>query len=1365
MYHFTMLQSISKKGSFALLTFKRRIAYAAFFLFTALLSFTTQRVSAQTAGDYRSIINGGLPATVFWGDASTWERYDGVAWVAAVVAPDFNDGVITVRSPTYVRINGDLTIDQTIIENGATIQPNSAGATLTINNGVGTDLELNSFAATVWANNHLLNVTSGALIDGINSNMQYRGLTLINNGTINATFNPRPDVASTTISGVGTIYILKTANNGNCFLAGNQTITNALQFDFGNLITGANKVILTSNAIVQNLTLSNYYVIGNLEMQFAIGNITKNFLVGDAGGYAPVTLTLTGASTTGSVTVSTTNTDHPNLSASNFIANKTVNRFWSVVNNGMVFTNASTTFTWPGADADAGTTPANFKVGKFNGGSWTYPVTTFQNSTSVSATPIAGLGDFQVGEVVCTVTIPDAAFKTALLANAAINTNADGEIQCTEAAAFNGAINVSGLGIANLTGIEAFPLITSLNCSNNNLTSLNISANTSLVSIDFSSNNINNLNFTPNANITSLQIFNNQLSGTLNLSACTNLVNVNFGNNQISSVLLPATNTLGIINCPNNLLTAINVTANPSLTNLTCTNNNITSLDLSQNPNLNNLFCNINQLTSLNIQNGNNTNLGAFSTLSNPLLTCIKVDNVAYMNTNWAAAKDATATYSITCPLNAPAAALNFDGVDDRAVVTTSNVNLANRSFSVEMWLKRNSTTTYDIAFGQGDPGNPANNTALHIGFTSGNDFIFNFYNDDLYVPDVNDGNWHHWACTYDFVTKAKKVYKDGVLVGQNTATIGFIGYGGDDNLYIGDASYGVTFPGNAFDGSMDELRVWNTARTQTQIQAGLNCEIQARPGLLAAYHFNQGISAVNNFSETTLIDAGGNGNTGTLNNFALAGPTSNWVAPGGVVTGTICCNVTLTTSAADTLIVCVESGQLTGSVTLIATGGTTPYIYGGSATTNLAPGIYNYTVTDANGCTASTALRVIRTNCIIPYYEPPTNDTTANLIGAELTQLFNFPNSLVDTTATNNVFLIRDSSNQVLIEVIATTGNYLALKALLQTPAYGMNSLVDNGDSSIIITGFFPIANLPLLNALPQFIRYVRPYFTPITSAFTGLTVTQGDKAMRSDKAKEAWKISGKGIKIGVMSDSYNTKFGNPAQLDVINGDLPGTGNPVHTIPVKVAEEYAYGRATDEGRAMLQIVHDVAPDAALYFRTGFNSADDFAEGIKALRDSGCNVIVDDITYITEPFFNDGVIAKAVDNVTASGVSYFTSAGNFGTKSYEGIFAPIAAPAGYVGMAHDFGSDNYYQDIALTKGTYTITLQWDDKFYSDKDALGALNDLDIYLVDKFGSRKFGFNRNNLSGDPFEVCPFVVLADVEAKIIVTRKGGSRNVRFK
>ena len=230
------------------------------------------------------------------------------------------------------------------------------------------------------------------------------------------------------------------------------------------------------------------------------------------------------------------------------------------------------------------------------------------------------------------------------------------------------------------------------------------------------------------------------------------------------------------------------------------------------------------------------------------------------------------------------------------------------------------------------------------------------------------------------------------------------------------------------------------------------------------------------------------------------------------------------------------------------------------------------------------------------------------------------------------------------------------------------MNSIIDNGDTTLIITGMFPIVNLPKLDSLPILINYVRPYYSPINGNFasTGLTITQGDSAAVSSMAKKAWKVSGDGVKVGVMSDSYNTKFGSPtpAERDVQNGDLPGTGNPNFSKSVIVSEEFPYGVGQDEGRAMMQIVHDVAPNAELMFRSGFISAGNFADGIKALRDSGCKVIVDDITYITEPFFRDGVIAQAVEDVSSTGVNYFTSAGNFGVKSYEGIFTPIAAPAG-----------------------------------------------------------------------------------------------------
>ena len=253
------------------------------------------------------------------------------------------------------------------------------------------------------------------------------------------------------------------------------------------------------------------------------------------------------------------------------------------------------------------------------------------------------------------------------------------------------------------------------------------------------------------------------------------------------------------------------------------------------------------------------------------------------------------------------------------------------------------------------------------------------------------------------------------------------------------------------------------------------------------------------------------------------------------------------------------------------------------------------------------------------------------------------------------------------------------------------------------------------------------------------------------------------------MISDSYNTIPGNPANTDVVNGDLPGIGNPYsNTTPVQVLQDYPSGRRSDEGRAMLQIVHDIAPKAQLGFRTGFISAGDFAQGIRQFQQNNYNVIVDDVTYITEPFFTDGTVAQAVNDVVAQGVSYFSAAGNYGNTSYQSSFNSVPAPAGFVGTAHNFnnaGGTDIYQSISLTPGTYTIVLQWQDDVYSlGQSPTGTVNDLDQYLVKPDGSL-IGFNRNNLGGDPIEVLPFTVTANTLADLMIIRAAGNTAVNFK
>jgi len=249
------------------------------------------------------------------------------------------------------------------------------------------------------------------------------------------------------------------------------------------------------------------------------------------------------------------------------------------------------------------------------------------------------------------------------------------------------------------------------------------------------------------------------------------------------------------------------------------------------------------------------------------------------------------------------------------------------------------------------------------------------------------------------------------------------------------------------------------------------------------------------------------------------------------------------------------------------------------------------------------------------------------------------------------------------------------------------------------------------------------------------GATTSQGVVQHRVDKLPN--RINGKGITVGVMSDSYDTRVRalTHAADDVASGDLPGTGNPLgNTSPVVVLEDSP--RGTDEGRAMLQIVHDLAPGARLGFATANGGEVAFANNIRSLAGlpnapnavAGfkADVIVDDVIYPTEPFFQDGIVAQAVDDAAAAGVSYFSSAGNRpGTMGYDSQFrlvpdGPDAAagtniklsqvPAAlYAGGFHNFAPAGSPQDIAQTiMGGGTISFQWNEPYDPTPPTLGAI---------------------------------------------------------
>ncbi len=193
--------------------------------------------------------------------------------------------------------------------------------------------------------------------------------------------------------------------------------------------------------------------------------------------------------------------------------------------------------------------------------------------------------------------------------------------------------------------------------------------------------------------------------------------------------------------------------------------------------------------------------------------------------------------------------ALDFDGVDD-GVEVAPGINLANASFTVAFWAKRSSIDTADMVVTQGTA---TTNQWLHIGFRANNQFTCAFYYNDLNTPVYTDTGWHHWACTYNATTNLRSIYRDGVLVAQDTAAADYQGSG---TLYIGKRAPNEYF----FHGTIDEVGIWNEARTPDLIAVDPFRNVPDGASLLAYWHFDEG-------SGTTALDASGNNHAGTLVN------------------------------------------------------------------------------------------------------------------------------------------------------------------------------------------------------------------------------------------------------------------------------------------------------------------------------------------------------------------------------------------------------------------------------------------------------------------------------------------------------------------
>ncbi len=227
------------------------------------------------------------------------------------------------------------------------------------------------------------------------------------------------------------------------------------------------------------------------------------------------------------------------------------------------------------------------------------------------------------------ITIPDVNFKSALLGNSLINTNADSEIQVSEASAFAGLISVSGLGIQDLTGIETFVSLQRLECGSNVLTVLNVTANINLRDLSCESNRLTALNLAANTQLTTLQCGGNQLT-TLILNSNYYLNFLDCSYNQLANLNLSGKRYLEYVSCLNNFLGSLDINGDTALAFLYCNGNRLTSLDVSTNISLDQLDLKFNQVANIDVSN--NPAL-TFLDCHENLITDLNVTGATVLNT------------------------------------------------------------------------------------------------------------------------------------------------------------------------------------------------------------------------------------------------------------------------------------------------------------------------------------------------------------------------------------------------------------------------------------------------------------------------------------------------------------------------------------------------------------------------------------------------------------------------------------------------------------------------------------------------------------------------------------------------------------
>lgn len=301
------------------------------------------------------------------------------------------------------------------------------------------------------------------------------------------------------------------------------------------------------------------------------------------------------------------------------------------------------------------------------------------------------------------------------------------------------------------------------------------------------------------------------------------------------------------------------------------------------------------------------------------------------------------------------------------------------------------------------------------------------------------------------------------------------------------------------------------------------------------------------------------------------------------------------------------------------------------------------------------------------------------------------------------------------------------------------------------------------------------------------GIAYNQVDKTIHADAVRNSTGLSGAGQKIGVISDSYNdgAAVGAGTQTPMGSYTLVTGTTPQLTgdIPAQLQViDFGLGGGTDEGEALLESIHDIAPAARLVFASGSTSIAAYADNITRMRQLGCTITCDDLYHFDEPCFQDGPIAQTIAENHALGIPHFASAGNNANNGIVATYTPVVANAADNSLATPNGDDFHNWGLGgATPGFFpidvpsgqsvTVALQWNQPYQSYALGPGSSSDLDFILYDAASTSanvlaaggEAQFVNGAPSGDPFEMIDYTnnTGATQRVYLVVNHYSGSRS----